>query len=53
MQIDILGQPECVENARGLTVIIDAFKAFTVECFLANMGVEKIIPMGLLNVFYF
>lgn len=34
------------ENARGLTVIIDVFRAFSVECFLSDLGVKKILPVG-------
>jgi len=46
MEIRILNQIEGAKQADGLTVIIDVFRAFTVECFLADLGVEKIIPMG-------
>lgn len=46
MQINILSQLEGAKQARGLTVIIDVFRAFTVECFLADMGVAHIIPKG-------
>lgn len=46
MEIKILGQIDGAKQAEGLAVIIDVFRAFTVECFLADLGVEKIIPMG-------
>ncbi len=46
MEIRILGQLEGAKQAQGLTVIIDVFRAFTVECFLADLGVRKILPMG-------
>ena len=46
MDIRILQQIEGAEKAEGLTVIIDVFRAFTVECFLADEGVARIIPMG-------
>lgn len=46
MEIRILNQIEGAKQAEGLTVIIDVFRAFTVECFLADLGVEKIIPVG-------
>ncbi len=46
MEIRILGQLDGAKEAQGLTVIIDVFRAFTVECFLSDLGVAKIIPMG-------
>lgn len=46
MDIRISGQLEGAKTAKGLAVIIDVFRAFTVECFLAEEGVAKIIPMG-------
>lgn len=32
--------------ARGLTVIIDVFRAFSLECYLYDMGVKEIRPVG-------
>lgn len=46
MEIRILGQLEGAKQASGLTVIIDVFRAFTVECFLSDLGVARILPMG-------
>ncbi len=46
MESRILGQIEGAKQAEGLAVIIDVFRAFTVECFLADLGVAKIIPVG-------
>ena len=34
------------KQATGLTIIIDVFRAFTVEPYLIYNGVEKIIPVG-------
>lgn len=34
------------KQATGLAIIIDVFRAFTVEPYLINNGVEKIIPVG-------
>ena len=34
------------EEATGLAIIIDVFRAFTVEPYLINNGVERIIPVG-------
>lgn len=44
-----------VHNAReaiGLAIIIDVFRAFTVEPYLINNGVEKIIPVGEKEIAY-
>ena len=46
MNIKILQLIEGAKQATGLTVIIDVFRAFTVEAYLVNNGVEKIIPVG-------
>lgn len=34
------------KKATGLTVIIDVFRAFSLECYLYNMGVSLIRPVG-------
>lgn len=46
MQIEILKLLEGAKRAKGLTVIIDVFRAFSVECYLTEKGVAKIIPVG-------
>ena len=46
MNIKILQLVEGAKQATGLTVIIDVFRAFTVEAYLVNNGVEKLIPVG-------
>lgn len=46
MKIEILQQIEGVKKARGLTVIIDVFRAMTVESFLMSRGVQKLFPIG-------
>lgn len=45
MNIHILQGVEGARQARGLTVIIDVFRAFTLECYLFSAGVERIFPM--------
>ena len=37
---------EGAKKATGLTVIIDVFRAFSLECYLYNMGVSFIRPVG-------
>ena len=37
---------EGAKKATGLTVIIDVFRAFPLECYLYNMGVSLIRPVG-------
>ena len=45
MKVDILEFVDGAEKARGLTVIIDVFRAFSVTCYLIDMGAERIIPV--------
>lgn len=45
-QIDILHLIEGAKQAKGLTVIIDVFRAFSLECYLYDMGVKEIRPVG-------
>lgn len=52
IKIKILHMVEGAKRATGLTVIIDVFRAFTVEAYLMNNGAEKIIPVGDMNVAY-
>lgn len=46
MNIKILHMVEGAKEATGVAVIIDVFRAFTVEAYLMNNGAEKIIPVG-------
>lgn len=46
MKIEILQQIEGAKQARGLTVIIDVFRAMTVEAFLMSRGTQKLYPVG-------
>lgn len=46
MKIQILQLIEGAKQARGLTVIIDVFRAFTTEAFLMTRNPEKLIPVG-------
>ena len=46
MDIQILQLVEGARQAKGLTVIIDVFRAFTTESFIMNRNPDKIIPVG-------
>ncbi len=46
MEIRKLKLKEGARNARGLTVIIDVFRAFSVECYLVNNGAKTIYPVA-------
>ena len=46
MNIQILQLIDGAKAARGLTVIIDVFRAFSVEAYLFAQGADKIIPVG-------
>ena len=43
---------EGAKQATGVTVIIDVFRAFSVEAYLVNSNVEKIIPVGDMQIAY-
>lgn len=46
MEIQILQQLEGARRAKGTAVIIDVFRAFTLECYLMAAGAERILPVG-------
>lgn len=46
MNIRILQLIEGAKQAKGVAVIIDVFRAFTVEAYVANNGAKYIIPIG-------
>ncbi len=46
MNIKILHMIEGAKQATGITVIIDVFRAFSVEAYFLNEGAEAIIPIG-------
>ncbi len=43
MKIEILEFEEGARKAKGVTVIIDVFRAFSVECYAYNGGAEKVV----------
>lgn len=44
--VNILHLIEGAKQAKGLTVIIDVFRAFSLECYLYDMDVKLIRPVG-------
>lgn len=46
MKINILHTIEGAKEAKGLTVIIDVFRAFSVEAYIMNNGAEKLYAVG-------
>ena len=52
MNIQILELIDGAKAARGLTVVIDVFRAMTVEAYVIRNGAEKLIPMGSLDAAY-
>jgi 2-phosphosulfolactate phosphatase len=46
VEIKILHLLEGAGEARGLTVVIDVFRAFSVACYLSNNGAKKILPIA-------
>lgn len=45
-KVEIYHLIEGAKKAKGLTVIIDVFRAFSLECYLYEMGVKEIRPVG-------
>lgn len=52
MEIQILQLLEGARQAQGLTVIIDVFRAFSVACYAFDGGVERIYPVGQIELAY-
>ena len=52
MEIEILQLLQGARQARGLTVIIDVFRAFSTACYAFGNGIERIYPVGDLSIAY-
>ncbi len=52
MEIRILQLVEGARQARGLAVIIDVFRAFSVACYVFAKGARRIIPVGDIDTAY-
>lgn len=46
MKVNLLQQIEGAKKARGLAVVIDVFRAFSLECYLTAAGAGRILPVG-------
>ena len=52
MNVEILQLLEGARDARGLTVIIDVFRAFSTACYAFGNGIQRIYPVGDLEKAY-
>ena len=52
MKIEILQLLEGAKKAEGVAVIIDVFRAFSLESYLFGKGAERIIPVADLDLAY-
>ena len=52
MNVEILHMIDGAKKAKGIAVIIDVFRAFSVEAYFLANGAEKIIPVGDCNLAY-
>jgi 2-phosphosulfolactate phosphatase len=52
MEIEILQLLEGAQKAQGLTVIIDVFRAFSTACYAFGNGIQRIYPVGNLEIAY-
>jgi 2-phosphosulfolactate phosphatase len=52
MNISVLQLIEGAKQARGLTVVIDVFRAFSTACYVMARGAERIIPVGDIELAY-
>ena len=52
MNIEILQLIDGAKKARGLTVVIDVFRAFTVEAYAMAAGAESVLPVGSIDDAY-
>lgn len=52
MDIEILQLLDGAKKAQGLTVIIDVFRAFSTACYAIGNGIQRIYPVGDLQIAY-
>jgi 2-phosphosulfolactate phosphatase len=49
MQVDVLDFVAGARAARGIAVVIDVFRAFSVACYAYDGGIERVLPMSNLD----
>jgi 2-phosphosulfolactate phosphatase len=52
MEIRMLELIEGAKQAKGLTVIIDVFRAFSAACYVMEAGAQRILPVGAIEDAY-
>lgn len=52
MEVKILQLLDGAKDAKGLTVIIDVFRAFSTACYVYDHGAVKIFPIGKIDLAY-
>ncbi len=52
MDIEILHLIEGAKKAKGLAVVIDVFRAFSLACYIMDKGAKTIIPVGDIDIAY-
>ena len=52
MNVQILHMIDGAKKARGITVVIDVFRAFSMEAYMMAQGADKIIPVGNCDLAY-
>jgi 2-phosphosulfolactate phosphatase len=52
MEIKIFQLIEGAKKAKGLTVVIDVFRAFSLACYIMEQGAKEIIPVGDIKLAY-
>lgn len=52
MNVEIMHMIDGAKKAKGIAVIIDVFRAFSVEAYFFSKGAKKIIPVGDKNIAY-
>jgi 2-phosphosulfolactate phosphatase len=52
MEISILHLVEGARKAKGVTVVIDVFRAFSTACYVFHNGADKIHPVGSIETAY-
>lgn len=52
MEIRVFQGVKEAAEAKGIAVVIDVFRAFSLECYLLDAGAEKVLPVGAVETAY-